>query len=85
MIFLVEKRLVDEVRSHDILIIVGETGSGKTTRKFSFFVPIIFWLLVLISFLFGLFGLMVAEGLKNVSSGVCCMVFLIVINLRHHI
>lgn len=28
----VEKRLVDEVRSHDILIIVGETGSGKTTQ-----------------------------------------------------
>ncbi|KAE9451145.1 hypothetical protein C3L33_16946, partial [Rhododendron williamsianum] len=30
--FLVEKRLMDEVRSHDILIIVGETGSGKTTQ-----------------------------------------------------
>ncbi|KAI8539403.1 hypothetical protein RHMOL_Rhmol09G0180300 [Rhododendron molle] len=28
----VEKRLMDEVRSHDILIIVGETGSGKTTQ-----------------------------------------------------
>jgi hypothetical protein len=30
----VEKRLVDEVRKNDTLIIVGETGSGKTTRKF---------------------------------------------------
>lgn len=29
---LVEKRLVEEVRKHDTLIIVGETGSGKTTR-----------------------------------------------------
>ncbi|KAK2636037.1 hypothetical protein Ddye_030829 [Dipteronia dyeriana] len=28
----VEKRLADEVRKHDILIIVGETGSGKTTQ-----------------------------------------------------
>lgn len=28
----VEKRLVEEVRKHDILIIVGETGSGKTTQ-----------------------------------------------------
>lgn len=34
--FLVEKRLMDEVRSHNILIIVGETGSGKTTRKLLF-------------------------------------------------
>jgi ABC-type multidrug transport system fused ATPase/permease subunit len=30
----VQKRLVDEVRKNDTLIIVGETGSGKTTRKF---------------------------------------------------
>ncbi|VAI83747.1 unnamed protein product [Triticum turgidum subsp. durum] len=29
----VEKRLVDEVRKNDTLIVVGETGSGKTTRK----------------------------------------------------
>lgn len=29
---LVEKRLVEEVRSNNILIIVGETGSGKTTQ-----------------------------------------------------
>ncbi|CAL5338588.1 unnamed protein product [Camellia sinensis] len=28
----VEKRLVEEVKSNDILIIVGETGSGKTTH-----------------------------------------------------
>ncbi|KAL5179263.1 Pre-mRNA-splicing factor ATP-dependent RNA helicase DEAH10 [Glycine soja] len=28
----VEKRLVEEVRKHDVLIIVGETGSGKTTQ-----------------------------------------------------
>ncbi|KAM0025836.1 putative RNA helicase [Helianthus debilis subsp. tardiflorus] len=28
----VEKRLVEEVRKNDTLIIVGETGSGKTTR-----------------------------------------------------
>ncbi|PNX92414.1 ATP-dependent RNA helicase dhx8-like protein, partial [Trifolium pratense] len=28
----VEKRLIEEVRKNDILIIVGETGSGKTTR-----------------------------------------------------
>uniref|UniRef100_A0A5B7BJA9 RNA helicase n=1 Tax=Davidia involucrata TaxID=16924 RepID=A0A5B7BJA9_DAVIN len=28
----VEKRLVEEVRNNDILIIVGETGSGKTTQ-----------------------------------------------------
>ncbi|KAI3718182.1 hypothetical protein L6452_19039 [Arctium lappa] len=28
----VEKRLVQEVRKNDILIIVGETGSGKTTQ-----------------------------------------------------
>ncbi|CAL0315240.1 unnamed protein product [Lupinus luteus] len=28
----VEKRLVDEIRKNDILIIVGETGSGKTTQ-----------------------------------------------------
>ena len=34
-VFLVEKRLVDEVRKNDTLIIVGETGSGKTTRKFT--------------------------------------------------
>ncbi|KAI8022026.1 Pre-mRNA-splicing factor ATP-dependent RNA helicase DEAH10 [Camellia lanceoleosa] len=27
-----EKRLVEEVKSNDILIIVGETGSGKTTQ-----------------------------------------------------
>lgn len=33
-ILLVEKRLVEEVRKNDILIIVGETGSGKTTRMF---------------------------------------------------
>lgn len=31
---LVERRIVEEVRKNDILIIVGETGSGKTTRKF---------------------------------------------------
>lgn len=29
----VEKRLIEEVRKNDILIIVGETGSGKTTRR----------------------------------------------------
>ncbi|CAL5354367.1 unnamed protein product [Camellia sinensis] len=29
---LVEKRLVEEVKSNNILIIVGETGSGKTTQ-----------------------------------------------------
>lgn len=34
--FLVEKQLVEEVRNNDTLIIVGETGSGKTTRKFSY-------------------------------------------------
>ncbi|XP_073013708.1 pre-mRNA-splicing factor ATP-dependent RNA helicase DEAH10 [Typha latifolia] len=28
----VEKRIVEEVRKNDILIIVGETGSGKTTQ-----------------------------------------------------
>ncbi|XP_014490699.1 pre-mRNA-splicing factor ATP-dependent RNA helicase DEAH10 [Vigna radiata var. radiata] len=28
----VEKRLVEEVRKNDVLIIVGETGSGKTTQ-----------------------------------------------------
>ncbi|KAB1216818.1 ATP-dependent RNA helicase DHX8 [Morella rubra] len=28
----VEKRLVDEVRNNDTLIVVGETGSGKTTQ-----------------------------------------------------
>ncbi|KAL7260770.1 hypothetical protein ACSBR1_006437 [Camellia fascicularis] len=28
----IEKRLVEEVKSNDILIIVGETGSGKTTH-----------------------------------------------------
>jgi ATP-dependent RNA helicase DHX8/PRP22 len=28
----VEKRLVEEVQKNDILIIVGETGSGKTTQ-----------------------------------------------------
>jgi len=27
----VEKRLVEEVQKNDVLIIVGETGSGKTT------------------------------------------------------
>uniref|UniRef100_A0A6N2LQQ6 RNA helicase n=1 Tax=Salix viminalis TaxID=40686 RepID=A0A6N2LQQ6_SALVM len=27
----VKERLVQEVKNHDILIIVGETGSGKTT------------------------------------------------------
>ena len=36
-VFIVEKRLVEEVRNHHILIIVGETGSGKTTRKFLLF------------------------------------------------
>nr|XP_009598983.1 pre-mRNA-splicing factor ATP-dependent RNA helicase DEAH10-like isoform X1 [Nicotiana tomentosiformis]XP_016489290.1 PREDICTED: pre-mRNA-splicing factor ATP-dependent RNA helicase DEAH10-like [Nicotiana tabacum] len=30
----VERRLVEEVRNNDTLIIVGETGSGKTTRKY---------------------------------------------------
>lgn len=25
---------MEEVRKNDVLIIVGETGSGKTTRKF---------------------------------------------------
>jgi HrpA-like RNA helicase len=30
----VQKRLVDEVMKNHTLIIVGETGSGKTTRKF---------------------------------------------------
>uniref|UniRef100_I1Q087 RNA helicase n=2 Tax=Oryza glaberrima TaxID=4538 RepID=I1Q087_ORYGL len=30
----VEKRLIEEVRKNDTLIVVGETGSGKTTRKF---------------------------------------------------
>ena len=30
----VEKRLVEEVRKNDTLIIVGETGSGKTTREY---------------------------------------------------
>lgn len=29
----VEKRLVEEVQKNDVLIIVGETGSGKTTRR----------------------------------------------------
>jgi len=29
----VEKRLIEEVQKNDILIIVGETGSGKTTRR----------------------------------------------------
>ena len=33
--FLAEKRLVEEVRKHDTLVVVGETGSGKTTRKSS--------------------------------------------------
>ncbi|KAF5184258.1 Atp-dependent rna helicase dhx8, partial [Thalictrum thalictroides] len=28
----VEKRLIEEVQKHDTLIIVGETGSGKTTQ-----------------------------------------------------
>ncbi|EOA39748.1 hypothetical protein CARUB_v10008395mg [Capsella rubella] len=28
----VEKRLIEEVRKNDILIVVGETGSGKTTQ-----------------------------------------------------
>ncbi|KAK9083500.1 hypothetical protein Scep_029971 [Stephania cephalantha] len=32
LIFSVEKRLVEEVRKHETLIIVGETGSGKTTQ-----------------------------------------------------
>ncbi|CAM8947648.1 unnamed protein product [Rhodiola kirilowii] len=31
-ISLAEKRLVEEVRNHDTLIVVGETGSGKTTQ-----------------------------------------------------
>jgi hypothetical protein len=29
----VEEKLVEEVRKNDTLIVVGETGSGKTTRK----------------------------------------------------
>lgn len=33
LISLVEKQLVEEVCRNDTLIIVGETGSGKTTRK----------------------------------------------------
>ncbi|KAK4780859.1 hypothetical protein SAY87_016965 [Trapa incisa] len=32
VLFSVEKRLVEEVKSNDTLIIVGETGSGKTTQ-----------------------------------------------------
>jgi HrpA-like RNA helicase len=28
-----EKKLVEEVRNNDILVVIGETGSGKTTRK----------------------------------------------------
>ncbi|KAL1556164.1 Pre-mRNA-splicing factor ATP-dependent RNA helicase DEAH10 [Salvia divinorum] len=31
-IAVVEKRLLEEVRNNDVLIIVGETGSGKTTQ-----------------------------------------------------
>lgn len=28
-----EKKLVDEVRNNETLIVIGETGSGKTTRR----------------------------------------------------
>ena len=38
LICLVEKRLVEEVRKNDTLIIVGETGSGKTTRELLLYV-----------------------------------------------
>lgn len=31
----VKERLVEEVKKNNTLIVVGETGSGKTTRKFS--------------------------------------------------
>lgn len=31
--FSVEQRLLEEIHKNDVLIIVGETGSGKTTRK----------------------------------------------------
>jgi len=40
--FLAEKRLVEEVWKHDTLVVVGETGSGKTTRKSSLFVTFYF-------------------------------------------
>ena len=30
----VAKRIVEEVKKNDTLIIVGETGSGKTTRMY---------------------------------------------------
>lgn len=46
LICLVEKRLVEEVRKNDTLIIVGETGSGKTTRKFSLFTILTFNFLI---------------------------------------
>jgi tRNA A37 threonylcarbamoyladenosine biosynthesis protein TsaE len=38
----VKERLVQEVKNHDVLIIVGETGSGKTTRKFFNFAVLLF-------------------------------------------
>jgi HrpA-like RNA helicase len=33
IVVVVEKRLVEEVRKNGTLIVVGETGSGKTTRE----------------------------------------------------
>lgn len=71
MIFLVQKRLMDEVRSHDILIIVGETGSGKTTRKFLYFVPMNLFI-SFISVLFGLFVLW-AWGFEESFQWSMCM------------
>lgn len=39
-LLIAERRLVEEVRSNDTLIIVGETGSGKTTRMFSLYASV---------------------------------------------
>lgn len=39
--FPAEKRLIELVRKNDVLIIVGETGSGKTTRKLFIYLMIV--------------------------------------------
>jgi HrpA-like RNA helicase len=47
----VEKRLIEEVRKNDILIIVGETGSGKTTRRLHLILVMNVIIMIILSFI----------------------------------
>jgi len=64
----VEKRLVEEVRKNDVLIIVGETGSGKTTRRLHLSCQVLITVF-LISFVFRINGFRVVD-----FTMLCCSV-----------